>query len=647
MLWNQYLKLILLLVSVLAANAIAIATEQNGDYSEQRERCERHDALRQVFWGDLHVHTKYSLDASTQATRTTPSQAYEFALGQPLQIQPWAEDGVGMRSMQLERPLDFAAVTDHAELFGEVNICNTPGLEGHNSWTCLIYRNIPRAAFYLMNAYASEGKRFGFCGEEGKGCREAALGPWQDMQQAAEKYYDRSSNCNFTSFVGYEWTGASENLGNTHRNVIFRNADVPELPISFIESEKLAVNLYNQLDEACIEADGSCDVIVIPHNSNISDGSMFKTVREDGRPINVKDAKKRARFETLVELIQHKGSSECFYRSALSEDELCAFEQLPYDKFSGKFQPWTKQLPQPDDGFMREVIRQGIVQQQRIGVNPFKSGFIGSTDTHLGTPGAVNERKFYGHGGAGAPADSEIPPGLVDDLEFSPGGLAAVWAEENSRDSIFDSMKRRETYATSGPRMGLRFFGGWDYQDSACASTDTVAQGYAQGVPMGGDLSAIEQSAQERSPRFIVSAKQDPGTIESPGMPLQKLQIIKGWVDADGKGHEKVYDVAGNATTTASVDLNSCRTNGEGYSNLCTVWSDPEFNSSDNSYYYARAVENPSCRWSQYICAVNKVDCSNEDTIGEGLEACCSVEHRPVIQERAVSSPIWYSSAAD
>ena len=541
-----------------------------------------------------------------------------------------------MRHIRLQRPLDFAAVTDHAEMFGEVEICTTPGMEGYDGWSCKVYRWFPRVAFYLFNYTAASGDRLGFCGDDGEVCRQGARRPWQEMQAAAERAYDRSEDCQFTAFVAYEWTGASKNRGNTHRNVIFRNAEVPDLPVSFIDSG-LAVNLYRQLDEACIDADGSCDVIIIPHNSNLSSGSMFKTQGEDGSALTAADAATRSRLETLVELFQHKGASECFFQAGVTEDELCAFEQLPYDKFSGKFQSWTREAPEPDDGFMREVLRDGLREQQRIGVNPFQTGFIGSTDTHLGTPGAVSEKEFYGHGGAGVPANEEIPPGLVDDLEFNPGGLAAVWARENSRDALFDAMQRRETYATSGPRMELRFFGGDQLDSNLCEQADFVAQAYQQGTPMGGKLPA------GLTPRFAVAAQRDAGTRNDPGLPLQRLQIIKGWVDKAGAGHEKVYEVAGDPDNGASVDLGSCATRGEGFDSLCSVWQDPDYQPDQFAYYYARAVENPSCRWSQRICAARAVDCSNPDSIGEGLEGCCAADHRPVIQERAVSSPIWHS----
>jgi hypothetical protein len=604
-------------------------------YTERRKPCADHNPLNDVYWGDLHVHTRYSLDASTQATRTSPAQAYRFALGEELEIQPWSEDGRGRRALQLERPLDFAAVTDHAELLGEVEICNTPGLEGHDGWACRMYRWLPRVAFYVVNGVAARGGRLGFCGEGGAHCRDQGLRPWLEMQGAAELVYDRSEGCSFTSFVGYEWTGASSNFGNIHRNVIFRNADVPRLPASAIDSAGLAVNLYRQLDEGCIGAEGNCDAMVIPHNSNLSDGYMFKTTREDGSLITAADAATRARFETVVEVFQHKGASECYFGST-TEDELCAFEQLPYDKFSGRFQPWTAEAPTPDDGFLRQVMREGMRQAERIGINPFQAGFIGSTDTHLGAPGAVNERGFPGHGGAGASAADELPAGLPDELEYNPGGLAAVWAPENSRDALFDALRRRETYATSGPRIRLRMFGG-KLPEDLCEQRDFAATGYRLGVPMGGELPARSGE----TPTFAIRAERDPGTTATPGQALQRLQIVKGWVDEEGNDREQVFDVAGDPYNGASVDTRTCATSGPGFDQLCTVWRDSDFDPTRRAYYYARAVENPSCRWSQHVCVQHGVDCANPDTVTDGLEGCCDAAHRPVIQERAVSSPIW------
>jgi hypothetical protein len=611
---------------------------------DSREPCHSHTAKRQVFWGDTHVHTKYSLDASTQGTRTSPADAYRFAQGAKIGVQPWTANGKPLRHLRLDRPLDFAVVTDHAELFGEVEICQTPSMSGYDSWQCKIYRNIPRAAFFLFNTQSSRAKRLGMCGDDGELCRAAGLRPWQEIQQAAEAAYDRSGGCEFTSFVAYEWTGASANLANLHRNIIFKNKQVPALPLSFVDTPSAPL-LWDALDRDCVNAGTGCEVLVIPHNSNLSDGYMFSLARDDGTLITTEDAKQRARLERLVEVMQHKGSSECFYDPLNSADELCGFEQLPYssftDKFAGKILPFMSKPAGKDAGFIRDVLRDGMEQKQKLGVNPFKLGFIASSDTHIGAAGAVAEKDFLGHGGAGVPVGDEVPEGLPDDLEFNPGGLAAVWAEENSRDSLFDAMQRRETYGTSGPRIILRFFGGDDsVPNDICERQDYVAQGYEHGVPMGSDLNL---SAVAKSPVFTVFAKMDGGSTAHPGMPLQRIQIVKGSVDEDGNRNERVIDIAGDAGNGAGVDIQTCETYGPGQAQLCGRWQDPQFNPAEHAYYYARVLENPSCRWSQQICVAAKIDCDKPDTIKKGYEQCCSAEHRPVIQERAWSSPIWYS----
>jgi hypothetical protein len=636
----------LLLVNTANADDLADQTElltvQAKPYerTEQRDDCDNYNPLRAPFFGDTHVHTRYSLDASTQGTRTRPIEAYQFAMGQPLGIQPWTEDGKPLREVNIGRPLDFAVVTDHAELIGEVNTCNDATADAHNSWQCLLYRGFPRLSFFVFNMASSVFQTHLAPTEAGQQqWREAGLAPWNEMKEAAETVYDRSSACEFTSFVGYEWTGSGENVANLHRNVIFRNSNVPRLPISFIDAPS-AQQLLEQLDKGCIEGVEGCDVVVIPHNSNLSDGIMFRTLRDDGSAITTGDASRRARLETLVEIMQHKGSSECYFGPDNMDDGLCAFEQLPYNTFRGQYQPSMAVLPKASDGFIRGVLNNGLIQQQRIGVNPFKFGFIGSTDTHLGTPGLVDEKDYKGHGGAGAPAGKEIPLGLTDNLEYNPGGLAVLWAEENSRDSLFAAMQRREAYGTSGPRILMRMFGGWQLPLDMCEQQNFAQIGYNNGVPMGGDLSSADADA---SPSFAVMAAKDAGTATQHGMALQRLQIIKGWLDNDGNAQQKVFDVAGNSDNGAAVDINTCETSGDGYAQLCSVWQDPDFRQTENAWYYARAVENPSCRWSQNICIAKQVNCANPETIGEGLEGCCSDAHKPVIQERAWSSPIWYT----
>jgi hypothetical protein len=265
------------LAAVLAVAVIAsLAARGEGPgafaVTETREPCARHEPLRTPFFGDLHVHTSFSQDASTQGTRNGPREAYRFARGEELGIQPYDEQGRAQRRLKLERPLDFAAVTDHAELIGEVEICRTPGLAGHDSWPCWIYREFPRVAYFLMNMKSSlhDPTRFAFCGVGGRLCLEASRVPWQEIQAAAEGAYDRSSACRFTSFVGYEWTGSLD-TNNLHRNVIFRNERVPELPTSFFEASS-AQALWQALRESCLARGNGCDLIVIPHNSNLSNG---------------------------------------------------------------------------------------------------------------------------------------------------------------------------------------------------------------------------------------------------------------------------------------------------------------------------------------------------------------------------------------
>jgi len=604
--------------------------------AEARQTCANHDPLRRALFGDLHVHSTYSLDASTQDTRNTPADAYRFARGQSLGIQPYDANDEALRRIRLERPLDFAAVTDHGELFGEVATCRTPGLPGHDALVCRIYRGWPRLAFYLMNSRASQGRRYSFCGDNGEVCLEAARGPWQIMQEAAEAAYDRSSACRFTSFVAYEWTGSGGlDASNLHRNVIFANRAVPDLPISFVDGMDPAY-LWRELDRQCRDAGTGCDVLVIPHNSNLSAEKMWPLANPDGSPLTPDQARARARAEPLVEVFQHKGESECRLGTG-TEDELCSFEQLSYDSMLGVQNEAMRNLPGPNN-FVRTILREGLVQQERMGVNPFAMGMIASTDTHLGTPGYVDERRHVGHGGAGPPL-TELPTGLPDRIEFNPGGLAAVWAEENSRESIFAALRRRETFGTSGPRMQVRLFGGWGYPEDVCERGDVARAGYAAGVPMGGELPERTDGA---SPTFIATALKDAGTDDRPGTDLQRIQIVKLWLE-DGEPRERVLDIAGDASRAADVDLATCEPRGSGYATLCSVWTDPEFDADAGALYYARVLENPTCRWSTWICNEHDVDCSVPGSFPDSLAACCDPSVPRSIQERAWTSPIWYT----
>ncbi len=606
--------------------------------SETREPCDHHDPLRRPYFGDLHVHTAFSLDASTQGTRNRPADAYRFARGEELGLQPYDAEGKPRRTIRLKRPLDFAAVTDHAEFFGELDVCATPGLPGHDSPTCMIYRRWPRLAFYLINGITSGDpkkiQRFAFCGENGQGCLDAARTPWREIRDAAEGAYDRSRACTFTTFVGYEWT-AGPDTNNLHRNVIFRNDAVPELPISYVD-EPSVEGLWRRIDDACRRSIERCEAVIIPHNSNLSGGIMFQTVKEDGAPFDAAYAAARAEAEPLAEVMQHKGDSECLLGGATT-DEACGFEKLPYDNFGGKYSSWMRRAPE-ETSFLRHALKQGLLLDESLGVNPFKLGLVASTDTHLGTPGAVDEATHPGHGGAGAPAADKVPTGLPDDIEFNPGGLAVLFAEENSRDALFAAMRRREAYGTSGPRIDVRFFGGFDLPSSLCDAPDLVALGYERGVPMGGDLAAAPAGG---APSFVVRALRDGGTPDAPGTPLQRVQIVKGWIE-NGAPQEKVFDVAGGANG-AGVDTATCETSGSGADTLCAVWRDPDFDPAERAFYYARVLENPTCRWSTRVCNAAGVQCDRPETIGKGFGGCCDERYPRFVQERAWTSPIWYA----
>lgn len=625
--------------------------------------CRDFNPLRNPYFGDLHVHTVYSLDANTQGTIISPHDSYRFARGERLGIQPYNAAGEPLRYAQLARPLDFAAVTDHAELFGEVEICTNPEYLEYNAPECQFYRESPSNAFIFFNLaavglfdvsqtpvsdqpFASDAPLVGadgsiprlpYCGPNGATCLEAAKTPWKDIQLAAADFYDQTEDCSFTTFVAYEWTGAPVS-NNLHRNVIFQSAVVPELPPAYQEYPE-PENLWAVLDELC-QLEDDCDFLTIPHNSNLSAGLMFQTVDKNGDDYGPEVAQARQNNEPLAEIYQHKGQSECLGTTGAGlQDELCGFELIPYNNLTGDRFGGLNTGPPVEQDFLREALKDGLRLEGEIGVNPFKYGFIGSSDTHLGTPGLTGEADFPGHGGAGAAATDEVPPGLTDLIEYSPGGLAVIWAEQNNRESLFEAMRRREVYGTSGTRPIVRSFGGWELPESLCDRSDFVATGYAQGVPMGGDLGPRPPAS--TAPVMAVWALADPGAGNEDGGALQRVQIIKGWNDASGK-QEAVYDIAGDPANGASVDLSSCTPTGEGFAELCAVWRDPDFDPAQRAFYYARVVENPSCRWSTRQCLNAGIDCTDPDSVPEAYANCCNADYPKTVQERAWTSPIWY-----
>ncbi|MDX2169518.1 MAG: DUF3604 domain-containing protein [Deltaproteobacteria bacterium] len=638
------------LLALLCGAGAALAQPGPWARTETRQPCASFDPYRQPYFGDTHVHTAYSSDAVFAGTREDPRGAYRFAQGEAIGLPPYDAQGNPTRTAQLRRPLDFTAVTDHAEQFGEMQICLTPDLPGYDSPECVSARTqlaaplptlpsllppLPVIQFLLGYGVVQPPTRFAWCGTDGSNCLAQASLVWEDTQAAAEQFYDRTDACTFTTFVAYEWSGQPGG-NNLHRNVIFRNATVPAMPTSYME-QPTPDGLWNTLTTQCLEDLPGCDVLAIPHNPNVSGGLMFAPFNSDGSPLTATSAARRAAMEPLVEMNQHKGDSEC-RPGVQSTDELCGFEK------NNRLQLFSP-ISDPNQAFpplnyIRNVLRQGLVSEQALGVNPFQLGLIGSTDTHNSTPGATEEADFGAFGHLGL-RDGATPAFMVQrvtpaGIEGNPGGLAVVWAEENSRDALFAAMRRREVYATSGSRPILRFFAGRE-SGLDCGDAEFVARAYRDGVPMGGTIGPVRGA---RSPRFGVLAFRDAGTPTSPGTPLQRAQIVKGWVDAQGQSHEQVFDVAGDPNNGAGVDTATCTPTGSGEDSLCAVWEDPEFDPSQRAFYYARVLENPTCRWSTIHCNAQGVDCSGP--VSPEYAECCNPAVPKTIQERAWSSPIWY-----
>ncbi len=605
------------------------------------EPCPQGNPRRNVYFGDLHVHTTYSFDAHLWDTRTTPVEAYRFARGEPLALPPLDANGNGTRTARLERPLDFAAVTDHSEFLGEVETCSTPGSPTYDSPACEEFRSGSNDAFahFGVRLTGSRPTRSTeICGAGAALCLHTAGVVWQRVQEAASAAYDR---CAFTSFVAFEYS-RSPGGSTMHRNVIFRNERVA-FPISTFEQPR-PQGLWRELQATCLDAGIGCDVLAIPHNSNESNGHMFFVEYPGAQNLEEERAQAqfRAAMEPLVEIYQHKGNSECFNGlSAIvgAPDEQCDFEQRRQGRVSD-CGDGTGQRGATGAGcvsrldFVRGALLAGLKEQDRLGANPYRLGFIGSTDTHNGTPGLTEERTFLGHQGRldAAPAVLLGEGGVAEGgILFSPGALAAVWAEENSRSRIFEALRRKETFATSGTRLSVRVFGGWDLPAGLCADPSLVEIGYERGVPMGGVLAPRPGGV--AVPTFVISALRDAGTAEHPGARLQRLQVIKGWIES-AAAHQRVYDVAGDAASGATVDLASCTPQGPGADSLCTVWSDPSFNPAQQAFYYVRVLENPTCRWNTWLC--------NQLPPEQRPPACSDPAVPKTIQERAWTSPIWY-----
>ena len=617
---------------------------------------------RNAYFGDLHVHTRYSFDAYAFGTLATPYDAYRFAKGEAIK-HPAGFD------MQLSVPLDFYGVTDHGMFMGVAPVAaDTSSDFSKYPFAQVVHDlnapdNMGRlSALDRMRSFGL-GRALALAIVEGEVDPDEPLSitrsAWADTIEAADMHNDPGR---FTTFVAYEYTTTSDDNGSLHRNVVFKGSDrVPEVPFSRMHSRD-PEDLWDWMDtlrEAGVES------LAIPHNSNKSNGHMFKLEDWAGDPIDDEYAVKRIRNEPLVEITQIKGTSET-HPALSSRDEWADFE-LVSTRGVGMGKPMPSK---PEGSYVREAWRQGLALEAQGITNPFAFGVIGSSDTHTGA--AQNDESNFssklGILSADAQLRGSVPLGLVENIlvnilpgqevvevdgksfmggqqnEFGASGLAAVWAEENTREAIYAAFRRKETFATSGPRIRLRFFAGYDLPDNLLDTAGGVARAYANGVTMGADLApnmADGTTEGERAPQFVVWALAD-----ADGAPLQRLQIVKGWIDATGETHEKVIDVACAGGVAVDRSTNRCPDNGAtvnlsdcsvgantGAAELRTVWTDPDFDANQRAFYYARVLENPTCRWNTW------------DAIHAGTEPRSDLA--PTLQERAWSSPIQYLPTPD
>ena len=581
-----------------------------------------------IYWGDTHLHTTYSPDAGMVGNfNLGPDDAYRFAKGGQVQANN------GMQA-KLVRPLDFLVVADHSEYQGLMPLLRggDPELlqnEVGNRWYNW-FNEGPEGQYKVFLEFAED-----LAANKGRiPFEKIARSTWDLMGETADEHNEPGR---FTAFIGYEWTSTPDG-NNLHRVVMFKDgADKAGqvVPFSSFESAD-PEDLWAYM--ADYEAKTGGHVLSIPHNANLSNGLMYDTKRLNGKRLTAEYAKTRMRFEPLHEMTQMKGDSETHPKLS-PEDEFADFERMDKANLTGSAAMTDEMLP---GSYARSALRRGMELEKRLGSNPFKQGFIGSTDSHtsLATAGESN---YFGKASMVEPGperwehvliQSQTDPSLTTyAVDTSASGLAAVWATENTRSAIFEAMLRRETYATTGPRMLVRVFGGWDFDEDDIHRPDFAEHGYANGVPMGGDLS---NGPDGKAPNFVVRAVRDPD-----GANLDRVQMVKGWMDASGQTYEKVYDIAWSDDRVQGEDgkvqpvgdtvdvANASFKNTIGEALLFAHWTDPDFDSSQQAFYYVRVIEIPTPRWTAFDAKIFGVDMS-EDTVMK-------------LQERAYTSPIWYT----
>ncbi|WP_317931960.1 DUF3604 domain-containing protein [Halioxenophilus sp. WMMB6] len=544
---------------------------------------------KRLLWGDLHVHTSYSLDAYAFGVRHTGAEAFSFGRGQPLLERD------GKSQIVIDRPLDFMAVTDHAESFAVIYLCTDPATSNTPYCQAIREQSHPATAWNIFRNYllplitpSQPTQPAPLCGPGQENCEQAAIWQWQRAQREANAANDP---CDFTAFVAQEWS-ATPGAAHIHRNLIFRTESVPDKAFDYLTYNS-PEKLWRALQTHCTpEAD--CDVLAIPHNSNLAEGLGFDVEHADNQSLKL-----RAHYERLLEVHQSKGSSECLPISWTDDSGDCGFERVLSRETQ---QALAKQRQEAEQawqslrsGYARSLLERGLVAYDKSGdarINPLQLGLIGSTDTHVAAPGFVAEDTWRGDAFGWGGAEERFQR-----ITYNPGGLVAVWAEENTRDAIFKSLWDREAYATSGPRIGLRVFAD-DENKARCSSADASAIG---GVPMGGVLPDNESG----SMWLTVIAQRDK-------TPLQRIEVIKGSL-INGQVEEQVIDIANSK---------------KGRKNWCVSWQDLNYQADVPAFWYVRVLEKPTPRWS-------KRDCEKADLCKKYPEADIA------IQERAWSSPIW------
>lgn len=589
-----------------------------------------------VFFGDTHHHTANSGDAFMAGDRLTPEQAYRFARGEEV----ISSTGIPVR---LSRPMDFLVVSDHAEGLGvmlqvyEGNPAFASDMTLQRWGKAMKAGGAEAAATMRELVSAQANNKLPAPIKDPKVVGPIMKSVWQAYTATAEKFNEPGR---FTAMIGYEWTSVPGG-NNLHRNILFRdNKDKADqiMPFSAWQSED-PEKLWEWM--AKYEAKTGGRMLAIPHNANLSNGRMFEPVTHAGAPLGKDYAERRARFEVLQEMMQTKGGSET--HPALSpNDEFADFGVAgwEYGNLTLEDKPLSREMMPTN--YLRSGLLQGLKHEKTLGVNPFKFGFIGGTDVH-NSLSTIEENNFFGKHIDQEPGKNRWSHKSKEGFgktrynwHYTAAGYAAVWATENTREALWDAMQRKEVYATSGSRMTVRLFGGWNFSADDAMSRDLAGVGYAKGVPMGGDLPKAGKDA--KAPSFLVAAMKDAQSGN-----LDRIQIVKGWTDKDGKGHEKIFNVVwsdmkvrkpgkdGSIPAVGdTVDVATATWKDTiGAMQLTGVWSDPEFNPAQHAFYYARVIEIPTPRWTAY------------DQVRFGIKMPPEVPMKH--QERAWTSPIWYT----